>query len=147
MFEVLISSQGTFETAQPLPEQVGRQRTVSRGTCSYVRGSAASAVALVGPGCRVGIGSWREGGREGGEGGEGGRRWREGGREGREGGKEGGREEGEEGGREGEERKEGGGRLRGRERVYSETSDKGHSERGQTSQQRTSRKYSCIHTL
>ena len=28
--------------------------------------------------------------------------------------------------------------------VYSETSNKGHSERGQTSQQRTSRKYSCI---
>ena len=31
--------------------------------------------------------------------------------------------------------------------VYSETSDKGYSERGQTSQQRTSHKYSCIHTL
>ena len=32
--------------------------------------------------------------------------------------------------------------------LYStETSDKGHSERGQTSQERTSRQYSCIHTL
>ena len=31
--------------------------------------------------------------------------------------------------------------------LYSETSDKGHSKRGQTSQQRTSQKYSCIHTL
>ena len=30
---------------------------------------------------------------------------------------------------------------------YSETSDKGHSERGQIFQQRTNRKYSCIHTL
>ena len=28
--------------------------------------------------------------------------------------------------------------------LYSETSDKGQSKRGQTSQQRTSRKYSCI---
>ena len=32
-------------------------------------------------------------------------------------------------------------------RVYSETSDKGHSERGQTSQQRTRHLYSSIHTL
>ena len=31
--------------------------------------------------------------------------------------------------------------------IYSETSDKGHSERGQTSQQRTSHKRLCIHTL
>ena len=30
---------------------------------------------------------------------------------------------------------------------YSETSDKGHSERGQTSQQRTHQLYSSIHTL
>ena len=28
--------------------------------------------------------------------------------------------------------------------LYSETSDKGHSEKGQTSQQRASQKYSCI---
>ena len=31
--------------------------------------------------------------------------------------------------------------------VYSENSDKGHSERGQTSQQRTSQKYSYVYTL
>ena len=31
--------------------------------------------------------------------------------------------------------------------MYSETSDKGHSERGQTSQQRTCQKYLRIHTL
>ena len=71
----------------------------------------------------------------------------EGGREGRREGVEGGREGGREWRREGEERKEGGGRLRGGERAYSETSDKGHSEKRTNLPTEDKQKYSCIHTL